>query len=140
VLIAESDEPTRDAIRRYLLLHGYEVETADSGVECLSKLRRGTPGVVVLDSDLAWGGGDGVLAVMREEPRLARIPVVLTTRAPAIDEERFSLAPPLCILEKPVLLDSLLEGIRAFARGRECGNRRGSGPSKRGWPELEDRS
>jgi len=142
VLIAESDEPTRDAMRQYLLLRGYGVETATGGVECLDKLRRGTTGVVVLDSALAWGGGDGVLAVMRDEPGLAHIPVVLTVPSHEIDGTRFGRAPVLCILEKPIVMGSLLDSIRAFASepGRACGNRRGPGHSQRGRPEMEGRS
>ena len=124
VLIAEGDEATRDATRQYLLLHGFEVETATGGIECLEKLRCGTTRVVVLDSDLAWGGGDGVLAVMREEPSLSHIPVVLTTTRLGLDQVSFALAPVLHILEKPFVLESLLESIRFLAW--QCGRMTGS--------------
>lgn len=142
VLIAEGDEVTRDTMKRYLLLRGYEVETATGGVECLEKLRRGTTQVVVLDSDIAWGGGDGVLAIMREEPRLARIPVILTTPALGLDEVSFARAPVLRILEKPFVMESLIDSIRVLApeRGRTAVNRRGTGRSPRNWRGTDGHS
>jgi hypothetical protein len=43
------------------------VETASDGLDCLKKLRRATPAALVLDLKLHWGGGDGVLAWLRED-------------------------------------------------------------------------
>ena len=46
-------------------------------MECLKALRETPPDVLVLDTELKWGGADGVLAVMDEEDGLSKIPVVL---------------------------------------------------------------
>jgi len=46
-------------------------------VDCLDKLNRFQPDVVIVDRHLPWGGGDGVLAAMQSDRSLARIPVVL---------------------------------------------------------------
>jgi hypothetical protein len=51
-------------MKRYFLLRGYEIETATGGVECLEKLRRNTSGVLILDLEPSWCGGDAVLSVM----------------------------------------------------------------------------
>ena len=54
------------------------VTTLVNGNDCLRKLRQLTPAVVVLDLELRWGGGDGVLAWLRQESPGPRMPVVLT--------------------------------------------------------------
>jgi CheY-like chemotaxis protein len=76
-MIADSDERVLERCKRYSSLRGIALRTAKGGVECLDELRRSPPDVLVLDLDLPWGGGDGVLTVMHEDASLARIPVVL---------------------------------------------------------------
>src|SRR5262245_18589590 len=78
LLVAEGDAELREAYREALARHSYNVETAADGLECLEKLRQLMPEVLVLDRDLRWGGGDGVLAWLREQCALARASVVLT--------------------------------------------------------------
>jgi DNA-binding NtrC family response regulator len=118
VLIAEGDELTLDAMQRYLLLRGYEIETATGGVECLEKLRRNTGGVLILDLELTWGGGDGVLSVMRDDPVLASMPVILTSIQSRAELWFETISPPITqILFKPFSLESLLATIRLALGG-----------------------
>lgn len=77
LLIADADDDLSDVYQKYFAAHGYSVRVTSGGVECLMALRETTPDVLVLDSELKWGGADGVLAVMVEEDGLSTIPVVL---------------------------------------------------------------
>jgi two-component system cell cycle response regulator len=79
VLIADGDEPLLAYYRERLGCHGFLVITATSGVECVEKLRRCAPDVLVLEPSLPWGGGDGVLAMMHEAPDVPLVPVVVLT-------------------------------------------------------------
>ena len=81
LLIADRDAELCEVYRRFLTERGYEVETSTDGLDCLAKLRQVTPAVLVLDLELLWGGGDGVLAWLREERPAPRIPVLLTATA-----------------------------------------------------------
>jgi len=65
--LADSNRDLRDLHRRFFTYHGYQVETAADGLSCLEKLRHLRPDVLVLDRELPWGGGCGVLVRMREE-------------------------------------------------------------------------
>jgi DNA-binding NtrC family response regulator len=78
VLIAEGHQTLRDRLGRLLGEHGYQVFSASDGLDCSQKLRQLKPQAVVLDQDLRWGGSEGVLAIMRDDPVLCRIPVILT--------------------------------------------------------------
>jgi len=43
---------------------------------------------VVLDSNLLWGGSEGVIAVMRQDPQLKGIPVLLVVNRPSTSPMR----------------------------------------------------
>jgi CheY-like chemotaxis protein len=77
VLLAHPDPGLLSACRDHLTNEGFEVAAALTGLECLARLRTFVPDVLVLEMDLTWGGGDGVLARMREDPDLPRVPVVI---------------------------------------------------------------
>lgn len=119
VLIATGDDRLRSSGHNYLTRHGFVVFTAQGGVECVTLLRELNPDVIVLDTDLLWGGADGVLALIRLRNN-AQIPVVLLFWRDAVSHRGVSpIAPPVVSgLEKPVALESLLEAVR-FAAGED---------------------
>jgi DNA-binding NtrC family response regulator len=111
VLIADSDVELGEVYRMFLVRQGYAVDTATHGLECVEKLRRSMPAALVLDLELPWGGGDGVLGWLRDE-RLS-VPVILTATAgwsPGVAEE---LVPPaVAFFPKPFSLTALSESVR----------------------------
>jgi DNA-binding NtrC family response regulator len=116
VLIAEGDAELCAVYQRFLSERGYEVETASDGLDCLEKLRRVTPAVLVLDRELRWGGSDGVLAWLREEsaPAPSGVPVVLTATAGSSPDAAEDIEPPVVkLLAKPFALTALLQSVRA---------------------------
>ena len=79
VLMADPDESLPPVYREPLSREGFELGTAVSGLECVARLRERVPDVLVLEPQLPWGGGDGVLAMMGEVPQLATVPVMVLT-------------------------------------------------------------
>jgi DNA-binding response OmpR family regulator len=79
VLIADPDICLLDSYREYLEQHGFDVAVATTGLECVERLRRSAPDVLVLDPSIPWGYGDGVLAMMRQEPDIPVVPVIVLT-------------------------------------------------------------
>jgi DNA-binding response OmpR family regulator len=124
LLIADGDVELCDLFQGFLSRQGYDVETASDGLDCLEKLRRVRPAALVLERDLRWGGGDGVLAWLREENTGSRVAVVLTAMAgPRGDVGRGSLPPGVSFLPKPFTPAALLETVRdaVARRGQELG-------------------
>jgi carbon storage regulator CsrA len=80
ILIADQDEYLLTTYRNELSERGAAVVTAPTALACMTNLREFTPDVLVLEPELLWGGGDGVLAVMQEEPALRPPFVILLTR------------------------------------------------------------
>ena len=101
VLCADADRELRDVYVWLLSSYGFRVETADDGLECLAKLRQFVPDLLLLDLELPWGGGDGVLEVMRGNLSLLPVRVMLTS----------SVASPPAVqaLAKPFQLSALVE-------------------------------
>jgi DNA-binding response OmpR family regulator len=122
LLIAESDAELCDVYQRFFSERGYVVETASDGLDCLAKLRQATPAAVVLDLELPWGGGDGVLAWLRDEGAGSGVAVILTATAGCSLDVSEDIEPPVIgLLLKPFTLTALLERVRfAVAKGQEA--------------------
>jgi len=102
VLIAETDVLHAAACRAFLAVDGVECRVVTSGLDCLACLREQCPDVLVLDVDLPWGSGLGVLAVLREEAHLAHLPVVVLTDRPGRLVEAGLACNPIVLLIRPV--------------------------------------
>ena len=77
VLLAAPEGSTLWEVRELLSGEGLEVASATSGVECLRQLREGRPDVLLLDPDIPWGQGEGVLAMMWQQADIPSVPVVI---------------------------------------------------------------
>ena len=76
VLIADPDHHLL-AEYRSQACESLDIITASDGLECVKRLREQAPDLLVLEPDLPWGGGDGVLAMMHGELNLADVPVMV---------------------------------------------------------------
>jgi CheY-like chemotaxis protein len=79
VLIADPDGFLRSTYGECLRRRGFLVATAADGLECLARLRDFAPDILLLEPAMPWGGGDGVAALMREEPALRPAGVIVLT-------------------------------------------------------------
>lgn len=82
VVIAYQNPSFLAAFRDFLRLQGHDVEIASDGLACLNALRRSRPHALAIGSDLLWGGSDGILSLIQEDPRLQDIPVLLLMGIP----------------------------------------------------------
>lgn len=76
IVAADADLAFLEILQSYLWNQGHETEIAVDGLECILTLREFLPHVVVLGTDLLWGGADGVLEEMGRHPLLHRVPVI----------------------------------------------------------------
>jgi CheY-like chemotaxis protein len=115
--MADPDESLPPLYREPLLQDGFELTTAVSGLECIARLRKHVPEVLVLEPQLPWGGGEGVLAFMGELPDLAMVPVmVLTSCRDSHVMEGVSRFPINDYQVKPLAPDRLAVRLRSLLK------------------------
>jgi DNA-binding NtrC family response regulator len=117
ILIADSDTALSALYGEKLSREGLVVCTATNGLECLQALRTFRPTLLVLEPDIPWGGGVGVLTVMHDRFDLPLVPVFVITSPEnfaSLDESHFARKFPLVthMQTKPVQPDELVRLIR----------------------------
>jgi len=98
--------------------HGWEVHTANSGIEGIALAQEKIPDVIMLDVMMPEKGGLSTLIALRKDERTKEIPVVLVT---GIQENltadfeaflgRFKTYNPNGYIEKPIDVDSLISTL-----------------------------
>ena len=91
-LVVDDDVDSRRVATKILTEAGVAVREAQDGETALMEMRQHLPDVVVLDLMMPVLDGFGVLAAMRTDPELARIPVVVLTAKTLTEAERGFLA------------------------------------------------
>lgn len=112
ILVVDDDEDVREALGHVLAEAGYQADTASSGREALDFLaeRSSRPDVVILDLLMPELDGTRVYQVMRANPSLAGIPVIVSTSSPGKAPEGTVVVP------KPVKVERLLDVINELCR------------------------
>jgi signal transduction histidine kinase len=92
VLIVDDDADSRRVASKFLDADDVRVREAEDGETALIQMRRRPPDVVVLDLMMPVLDGFGVLAAMRADPLLTRVPVVVLSAKSLTEAERQFLA------------------------------------------------
>jgi CheY-like chemotaxis protein len=112
VLIAEDNAVNRELLRELLEMRGYIVVEACDGGEALRIIEQSQPDLLLLDIGMPVLDGFAVVAKIRENPRLAQLPVVaVTAYAMQGDREKILNAKFDGYLSKPVNPQSLAEEL-----------------------------
>ena len=112
VLVIDDDQATRDLLARFLTKEGFYVATASDGKAGLEQARTRRPRAILLDVTMPRMDGWAVLRVLRADPELGDLPVIMVT---VLDEQNlaFSLG-ATDYLQKPVDWAQLKEAMERF--------------------------
>jgi len=77
ILVVDDDPVARDLLRRHLSRGGYRVEVATNGEEAMRLAREISPDAITLDVLMPQMDGWTVLAALKEDPELEKIPVAM---------------------------------------------------------------
>ena len=118
VLVVDDDPDTRDIVALVLDLHGVPCATASDGVQALAALHaRNDLGLVLLDLMMPRMSGLEVLAEMKRDPSLARIPVVVISGNYVTEPQVLGMGAN-DYLVKPLDVDVLVTTVRRFVPER----------------------
>jgi CheY-like chemotaxis protein len=120
VLIAEDNAVNRELLRELLELRGYTVLEACDGQEALHMIEQTQPELLLLDIGMPVMDGFAAIRKIRENPRLARLPVVaVTAYAMRGDREKILNSGFDGYLSKPVNARSLAEELERLLDKRD---------------------
>jgi CheY-like chemotaxis protein len=112
ILVAEDNAVNRDLLHELLETRGHTVLEACNGQEALDILEQTKPDLLLLDIGMPVLDGFAVLRKIRENPRLAAMPVVaVTAYAMRGDRERMLNSKFDGYLSKPIHSPSLTEEL-----------------------------
>ncbi len=79
ILVADDDPAVVELVRINLEVHGYEVLTAENGVEAVRKAVMEKPDLIILDIMMPEVDGYEVIHTLKEAPETDQIPIVVLT-------------------------------------------------------------
>ena len=122
ILLVEDSKFLRMAMERALVRAGYEVISAEDGVQAVDKAEKERPNLILLDMLLPKMGGQEVLARLKKNPVTAGIAVAACTGLSQKNEARLKNDGVCAFLDKSQLsLDKgsgrLLSAVADILRG-----------------------
>ncbi len=113
ILVVDDDRQVSLALSIRLKAADYDVDVAGDGESGLQKLAASVPDVVLLDMRMPGIDGLEVMRQMKQDPRLADIPVIFVSANAQETAKRAALsAGGKFFLEKPFESRALLEAIQ----------------------------
>ncbi len=109
ILIVDDEANIRAALERWFQMRGFEVHTAEDGLEAVSMCSDRRYDVITMDLEMPrMGGVEAVLAIRRSDPN---VPILIVTGLPKDAEQALS-GGATKILLKPFRLSDLEEEVR----------------------------
>ena len=81
ILIADDEESIRDLIKEVLSSGGHEFHLAADGAQALEVLRRKAVDLAIVDRNMPGMSGIEVVQLIRQNPKTARVKVLMCTAA-----------------------------------------------------------
>jgi CheY-like chemotaxis protein len=116
ILAIDDDPEVHRLLARTIGQEGYELAFAASGQEGLQKAKEFHPDIITLDVLMPGMDGWTVLSVLKEEPGLREVPVIMLTVRP---DQDFGFAMGVAdYIQKPIDKTRLLSALRKYQRPR----------------------
>jgi DNA-binding response OmpR family regulator len=112
IFFGNADAQWRNVCERLFSASGFHVASGQDGLTCVAKLRTLMPDVIVVELEMPWGGGDGVVAWLREQSAPWTMPLVFVSgRASPETLSRRTGVPSTYCLQEPLAPTALLEAV-----------------------------
>jgi CheY-like chemotaxis protein len=120
ILVADDNDIGAEALGDYLEAFGFAVTRARDGGEAVSSAFAHRPDAILMDALMPVMGGEEATALIRANPDLASVPIImLTALAMPGDRERLLSVGADAYLTKPARLSEIVQAIRTQLTKRQ---------------------
>lgn len=119
ILVVDDENDITTSLKTFLENNDYVVSTACDGPECLQKLEREKPNLILMDFFMPTTSGRGTVERIRANPKTKDIPIIFLTVA-QFGEKGMEIIKELKVadyIQKPVNTDELLKRIKKAEQG-----------------------
>lgn len=117
VLVVDDDKTTRKMLSLILKSKGYEVVTAENGMDGLQKLGIEQINLILTDMNMPYMDGIEFIKQVRANPEMSHIPIVmLTTEADEEEKQRAYKAGVDDYLVKPATGEQIVESMKRIIK------------------------
>src|SRR3989338_1548140 len=112
ILLVDDEDSVLQMVGKRLEMEGYEVLTAMDGHDALEQAQTESPDLIILDLFLPRLNGYSVCSVLKADPKLKKIPIVIFTgKADETEDETLLLQGADAYVRKPFRAYELLGHI-----------------------------
>jgi two-component system chemotaxis response regulator CheY len=117
ILVVDDDKTTRKLLGLYLKAKGYEIVTAENGLDALEKLGTESINLVVSDMNMPYMDGIELTKNIRADENLKHLPVIMvTTEADEEEKKKAHEAGVDDYLVKPANAEQISESVRKILK------------------------
>ncbi len=124
VLLVEDNELNKKLVTQMLLNYGFEVITANNGLECLNLLQRKDIDIVLMDMQMPIMDGYEATRHIRANPSWDELPIIaITANSMSNDRDKCMACGCSSYLAKPFKSDALVREIRTYLNNQFIKNK-----------------
>jgi CheY-like chemotaxis protein len=117
ILVVDDDKTTRKLLGLYLKAKGYEIVTAENGLDALEKLGTESINLVVSDMNMPYMDGIELTKNIRADENLRSIPVIMvTTEADEEEKKKAHDAGVDDYLVKPANAEQISDSVKKILK------------------------
>ncbi len=113
ILVVDDCQTTRKLLSMYLKSKGFEVVSAENGLDAIEKLASHTVNLIMSDLNMPYMDGIELVKTLKSDPTLSHIPVLMvTTEADPEERQKAMEAGANAYLVKPVTAETVSSNIK----------------------------
>lgn len=117
ILIVDDDKTTRKLLSLYLKGKGYEIVTAENGLDAMEKLGMDSINLIVSDMNMPYMDGIELTKTLKTDPTWKHIPIIMVTTEADEDERTKALEAGVDdYLVKPTNADQITDSIKKIIK------------------------
>ncbi len=117
ILVVDDDKTTRKLLSLYLKGKGYEIVTAENGLEAMEKAGIENVNLVVTDMNMPYMDGIELTKNLKNDPAMSNLPVIMVTTEADEDERKKAVEAGVDdYLIKPASADQINDSIKRILK------------------------